>query len=191
VLNTLAAVAVGMELNLTFGAIAASLKEFKGVQRRFEILHHTEPLVVVDDYGHHPVEIQATLRTMKEVWPHRRLVVIFQPHRFSRTQSLLKQFWASFNDADVLFVNDIYAAGEEPVAGLDANSIVDGVKQFGHKNAEHIATQRETLNRLTEILEPGDVVLTLGAGNIWELGRDLITNLPTPLGEGTSGKDKS
>ena len=115
VLNTLAAVAVGMELNLTFDTIAASLKEFKGVQRRFEILHDTEPLVVVDDYGHHPVEIQATLRTMKEVWPHRRLVVAFQPHRYSRTQSLLKQFWASFNDADYLIVNDIFPAGEEPV----------------------------------------------------------------------------
>jgi UDP-N-acetylmuramate--alanine ligase len=189
VLNTLAAVAVGMELNLTFETIAESLKDFSGVQRRFEIHHKSEALILVDDYGHHPVEIQVTLRTAKEVWPDRRLVVVFQPHRYSRTQTLLEQFWSAFNDADLLIINAIFPAGEDPVEGVDAERIVNGVKNFGHKNAEYIETREETHDRLLKILEPGDVVMTLGAGNIWELGRDLLANLPERLRAGSPGKD--
>ncbi|MEE8206647.1 MAG: UDP-N-acetylmuramate--L-alanine ligase [Nitrospinaceae bacterium] len=189
VLNTLAAVAVGMELNLTFDTIARSLKQFTGVQRRFEIHHNTESLVVVDDYGHHPVEIQATLKTAKDVWPDRRLVVVFQPHRYSRTQTQMEHFWSAFNDSDTLIINDIFPAGEEPIEGVNAQGIVDGVRKFGHKNAEHVATPKETLKRLSRILEPGDVFMTLGAGNVWELGRDLLANIPERLREGKSGKD--
>ncbi len=189
VLNTLAAVAVGMELNLTFDTIAQSLKQFTGVQRRFEIHHNTESLVVVDDYGHHPVEIQATLKTAKDVWPDRRLVVVFQPHRYSRTQTQMEHFWSAFNDSDTLIINDIFPAGEEPIEGVNAQGIVDGVRKFGHKNAEHVATPKETLKRLSRILEPGDVFMTLGAGNVWELGRDLLANIPERLREGKSGKD--
>jgi len=189
VLNTLAAVAVGMELNLTFDTIAQSLKQFTGVQRRFEIHHNTESLVVVDDYGHHPVEIQATLRTAQEVWPDRRLVVVFQPHRYSRTQTQMERFWSAFYDSDTLIINDIFPAGEEPIEGIHSQGIVDGVRKFGHKNAEHVATPRETLKRLSRILEPGDVFMTLGAGNVWELGRDLLANLPKRLREGKPGKD--
>lgn len=191
VLNTLAAVAVAMELNLTFDSIADSLKRFSGVQRRFEILHDTPPLVVVDDYGHHPAEIQATLRTVREVWPERRLVVVFQPHRYSRTRSLMKQFWSSFNDADCVIINDIYPAGEDPIEGVDARKLVDGVKHFGHKNVEYIPNRKDTQDRLATLLQPGDVLLTLGAGNIWELGRDLIANLPERLRDGNAGKDSS
>ncbi|TDJ51397.1 MAG: UDP-N-acetylmuramate--L-alanine ligase [Nitrospina sp.] len=190
VLNTLAAVAVGMELNLTFQTIAQALKQFSGVQRRFEIHHNTDSLVLVDDYGHHPVEIQATLKTAKEVWPDRRLVVVFQPHRFSRTQTLLEQFWSAFNDSDILIINDIFPAGEEPIRGVHAKGIVDGVRKFGHKNAEHLATHKETLKRLSRILEPGDVFMTLGAGNVWELGRDLLAKLPERFREGTPGKER-
>jgi UDP-N-acetylmuramate--alanine ligase len=190
VLNTLAAVAVGMELNLTFEVIAQALKQFTGVQRRFEIHHNTDSLVVVDDYGHHPVEIQATLKTAKEVWPDRRLVVVFQPHRFSRTQTQMEQFWSAFNDSDMLIINDIFPAGEEPIEGVHARGIVDGVRKFGHKNAEHIATPKETLKRLSRILEPGDVFMTLGAGNVWEQGRDLLANPPERFREGTPGKER-
>ncbi len=189
VLNTLAAVAVGMELNLTFDTIAQSLKQFTGVQRRFEIHHNTESLVVVDDYGHHPVEIQATLKTAKDVWPDRRLVVVFQPHRYSRTQTQMEHFWSAFNDSDTLIINDIFPAGEETIKGVNAQGIVDGVRKFVHKNAEHVATPKETLKRLSRILEPGDVFITLGAGNVWELGRDLLANLPERLREGKPGKD--
>jgi len=190
VLNTLAAVAVGMELNLTFQTIAQALKQFSGVQRRFEVHHNTDSLVLVDDYGHHPVEIQATLKTAKEVWPDRRLVVVFQPHRFSRTQTQMEQFWSAFNDSDMLIINDIFPAGEEPIEGVHAKGIVDGVRKFGHKNTEHIATLKETLKRLPRILEPGDVFMTLGAGNVWELGRDLLANPPERFREGTPGKER-
>ena len=189
VLNTLAAVAVGMELNLTFDTIAQSLKQFTGVQRRFEIHHNTESLVVVDDYGHHPVEVQATLKTAQDVWPDRRLVVVFQPHRYSRTQTQMEHFWSAFNDSDNLIINDIFPAGEEPIEGIHSQGIVDGVRKFGHKNAEYVATPEETLQRLSRILEPGDVFMTLGAGNVWELGRDLLANLPERLREGKPGKD--
>ncbi|MGP0566617.1 MULTISPECIES: UDP-N-acetylmuramate--L-alanine ligase [unclassified Nitrospina] len=191
VLNTLAAVAVAMELNLTFDTIADALKQFRGVQRRFEIIHDTEPLVVVDDYGHHPVEIQATLRTVREVWPERRMVVVFQPHRYSRTRSLMQEFWSSFHNADCVIVNDIYAAGEDPVAGVTAGRMVEGIKNFGHKHVEYIADRKTTQDRLNQLLQPGDVLLTLGAGNIWELGRELIANLPARLRGGDAGKDSS
>lgn len=189
VLNTLAAVAVGMELNLTFAVIAEALKGFTGVQRRFEILQDTPALTVVDDYGHHPVEVQVTLRTAKEVWPTRRLVVVFQPHRYSRTQTLLKQFWSAFNDADCLIVTDIFAAGEEPIAGVSARRLADGIKNFGHKNVECIASLSDALDSLSSILQPGDVLFTLGAGNVWELGRDLLANLPERLRNGNPGKE--
>ena len=189
VLNTLAAVAVGMELNLTFAVIATALKGFTGVQRRFEILQDTPALTVVDDYGHHPVEVQVTLRTAKEVWPTRRLVVVFQPHRYSRTQTLLKQFWSAFNDADCLIVAGIFAAGEEPIEGVSAQSLADGIKNFGHKNVECIENLSDSLDTLVSILQPGDVLFTLGAGNVWELGRDLLANLPERLRKGNPGKE--
>jgi len=144
---------------------------------------------MVDDYGHHPVEVQATLKTAKDVWPDRRLVVVFQPHRYSRTQTQMEHFWSAFNDSDYLIINDIFPAGEEPIEGIHSEGIVEGVRKFGHKNAEHVATAKETLKRLSQVLQPGDVCMTLGAGNVWELGRDLLANLPERLRKGKPGKD--
>jgi len=177
VLNTLAAVAVGMELNLKFSVIAEALKDFAGVQRRFEILHQSDSLTLVDDYGHHPVEILATLKTARDVWPNRRLVAIFQPHRYSRTKWLLQQFFSAFNDADRLIVLDIFPGGEKPIAGIDAGKIVEGVKDFGHKNVEYSPDLETTRAQLMQTLEPGDVVITLGAGDVGELNRFLLENL--------------
>ena len=181
VCNTLAAVAVGMELDLDFATIRDSLKDFPGVQRRFEIVHNTPDLVLVDDYGHHPAEIQATLTAAKDVWPDRRLIVIFQPHRYSRTQLLFDQFCTSFNNADILVMNSIYAAGEEPIPGIHAKNIAEGVRQFGHKHVHYLETKSEILEHLKQSLQQGDVVLTLGAGDIWEVGRDLLSDLPKPF----------
>lgn len=178
ILNTLAAVAVGMEMNLTFEVIAEALKGFTGVQRRFEIVHDSSSLIVVDDYGHHPTEIEVTLRTAKEIWPDRRLVAVFQPHRYSRTQLLLKEFCSAFNDADCLVVTGIHPGGEDPIEGVSGSQIAEGVKNFGHKSAEYIEDRKKTQDRLLEIVQPGDVVITLGAGNIWELGKDFLANLP-------------
>ncbi|MBT3514464.1 MAG: UDP-N-acetylmuramate--L-alanine ligase [Nitrospina sp.] len=175
VLNTLAAVAVGMELDLDFKTIANSLLQFEGVQRRFEIVNQSNELILVDDYGHHPVEIRASLKTAKEVWPASRLVVLFQPHRYSRTKFLMKDFWSAFNDADHLLVIDIFSAGESPLDNVHASNIVDGVRECGHKNAKYI----KNLNKLNEELEflirPGDILITLGAGDVWKLGRDFLT----------------
>jgi UDP-N-acetylmuramate--alanine ligase len=101
----------------------------------------------------------------------------------------MEHFWSSFNDSDYLIINDIFPAGEEPIEGIHSREIVDGVRKFGHKNAKYLATAKETLKRLSQILQPGDVFMTLGAGNVWELGRDLLANLPEQLREGKSGKD--
>ena len=174
VLNTLAAVAVGMELDLDFEVIANSLLQFEGVQRRFEIVKQSDELTLIDDYGHHPVEIKASLKTVKETWPRSRLVVIFQPHRYSRTKSLMKDFWSSFNDADHLFVMDIFSAGESPLDKIHASAIVEGAREYGHKNADYIKSQNDLNKQLHRLVKPGDVLMTLGAGDVWRLGRDFL-----------------
>ena len=172
--NTLAAIAVGMELNIDFPTIADALKVFSGVQRRFEILHRSDSLIIIDDYGHHPAEIQATLSTAKEVWPNRRLVVLFQPHRFSRTQHLMESFYSSFNDADQLFLLDIYGAGEKPIEGIHSRKMAQGIREFGHKNVDYIEKVEILVPHLQNSLQSGDVILTLGAGNIGELAHKLV-----------------
>jgi UDP-N-acetylmuramate--alanine ligase len=176
VCNTLAAVAVGMELNMDFLTISESVKNFSGVQRRFEIIKQSKSLIVVDDYGHHPVEIQATLSTAKEVWPDRRLIVIFQPHRYSRTEHQMESFFSSFNDADQLLLLDIYSAGEDAIEGIDSPTIAEGVKEFGHKKVEYLENTGSVIPHLQKIFKPGDVFMTLGAGNIGELSHKLASH---------------
>ncbi len=178
VCNTLAAVAVAMELDVSFETIAESLKNFTGVQRRFEIVHLSDSLILVDDYGHHPAEIRATLKTAKEVWPDRPLTVVFQPHRYSRTHLLMEEFWSSFNEADRLIIMDIYPAGEKPIEGVDAGMIVEGAKNFGHKNAEHIKDRGQVITSLRESHKSGDVVMTLGAGDVWDIGKKFLSSFP-------------
>jgi UDP-N-acetylmuramate--alanine ligase len=174
VLNTLAAVAVGMELDLNFEIIANSLLKFEGVQRRFEIVKESNDFILIDDYGHHPAEIKACLKTVKEVWPTRRLVVIFQPHRYSRTKSLMKEFWSAFNDTDHLFIVDIYSAGESPIDKIHASAIVEGALKYGHKNAKYIKNQNDLNEKLCTLVKYGDVLMTLGAGDVWKLGRNFL-----------------
>ena len=177
-LNTLAAVAVGMEMNLTFEVVAKALKGFSGVHRRFEIIHDSLNLIVVDDYGHHPTEIEVTLRAAKEVWPKRKLIAVFQPHRYSRTKLLMKEFCSAFNDADHLIVTGIHPGGEDPIEGVNGNQLAEGIKNFGHKKVEFIEDKKETHKHLLNIVQSGDVLITLGAGNVWEMGRDFLANLP-------------
>ncbi|UCD11203.1 MAG: UDP-N-acetylmuramate--L-alanine ligase [Nitrospinaceae bacterium] len=176
--NTLAAVAVGLELGIAFADIARAIENFSGVQRRFEIVHQSDRLILVDDYGHHPVEIQATLKTARQAWPDRRLIVVFQPHRYSRTKWLLESFWRSFNDADRLIVTDIYPGGEAPIEGVHARHLAEGVKESGHKNVEYLPGLEEAAARLAETLAPGDVVITLGAGDVGEVNRHLLSLCP-------------
>lgn len=190
VLNTLAAVAVGLELNLDFPTVAETLKEFSGVQRRFEVIHQSESLVVMDDYAHHPAEIMATLKTAREVWPDRRLIAVFQPHRYTRTHLLLEKFFSAFNEADHLIVMDIYPAGEPPIEGVTARRIADGAKEFGHKSVEYIENRNEVVPHLLGLLKPGDVVMTLGAGDVWELNRVLLEKFPESGTNRTSREDR-
>jgi len=173
VLNALAAVAVGMELDLPFTAIAEGFHDFGGVQRRFQIKGEEQGIMVVDDYGHHPAEIKATLAAARSGW-NRRVVAVFQPHRYSRTEALFDEFVTAFYQADHLAVMDIYAAGEEPRPGVDAENLTNGISGHGHKSCCFTGDAEATVEHLQAVLRPGDIVITLGAGNVWQVGEDLL-----------------
>jgi len=179
VLNSLAAAAVGIELDLDIEVIKAGLKNLGGVGRRFELKGEHGNILVLDDYGHHPTEVMATLKTAKESWPDRRLIVAFQPHRYTRTQALFDRFVISFNEADVLIVSPIYSAGEKPIEGVSGEGLCQGIKAHGHKEAVYSPGQEETLSTLLSIVTSGDLVMTLGAGDIYELGGRLLKELST------------
>jgi UDP-N-acetylmuramate--alanine ligase len=165
VLNALAAVTLGLELEVPFSSIARALEEFLGVARRFEIRAVEHDVVFVDDYGHHPTEIVATLRAAKHSYG-RRVVTVFQPHRYTRTQLLMSEFGRAFFDADVLFVSDIYAASEKPIPGVDAEALVRTVREHGHKRATYIDGKEKLTDAVASTIERGDLVLTLGAGDV-------------------------
>jgi UDP-N-acetylmuramate--alanine ligase len=177
VLNSLAAAAVGLELDLDIEVIRTGLRNLGGVARRFELKGEHGNILILDDYGHHPTEIVATLKTARESWPDRRLLVVFQPHRYTRTRDLFDRFVISFNEADVLIVNPIYSAGEKPINGVSAERLCEGIKAHGHKEAIYCSGKEETLSTLLSIVESGDLVMTLGAGNIYELGLRLLSEL--------------
>ncbi len=175
VLNSLAAVAVGLELDLDFPTIVEALAEFGGIERRFQLKGEARGVMVFDDYGHHPAEIRATLRAAKDGWGERRLVVLFQPHRYSRTQYRLREFFSAFNEADVLLTTEVYSAGETPVPGVSGRLIYEGVREHGHRNVSYLEqVHEEAVPALEEVLRPGDLLLTLGAGDVWKVGEALL-----------------
>ncbi|HYE13736.1 MAG TPA: UDP-N-acetylmuramate--L-alanine ligase, partial [Pyrinomonadaceae bacterium] len=172
--NALAAIAVGLELEVPFATVAKALSEFAGVNRRFHLKGEAAGVIVVDDYGHHPTEIRATLVAAKLGSAGRRMVVLFQPHRYSRTQDLMEEFARSFNNADVLMVTDIYAASEDPIEGVSAEALVEAVHRFGHKDARHVGSVDDAARALLEEVRAGDMVITLGAGNVFRVGDRLV-----------------
>jgi len=174
--NALAAIALGMELELDFTTIREGIQEFSGVQRRFQIRGEHRGIMVVDDYGHHPEEIKATLRAAREGW-NRRIVVLFQPHRYTRTHYLFHQFLTAFSEADVLFITNIYPAGEEAMEGVSALRLVDGIKRSSQRNVYWVEEMANLVPEVEAILQPGDMVITLGAGNIWKVGIELVERL--------------
>lgn len=177
VLNSLAAVAVAMELEVDFEVIARALTSFTGVQRRLQIKGEKSGITVIDDYGHHPTEIKATLSALRDAWPSRRLLVMFQPHRYSRTQALFVEFCSAFHEADLLFLTEIYPASEEPIPGITAENLRLGIKKHGQKQV-YLAEKIEALSGMVQpMLEKGDVVVTLGAGNVWRAGEQLLTDM--------------
>lgn len=174
VLNALGAVGVAIEIGVPKEAVLQGLAQFGGVGRRFEIKGERNGVAVVDDYGHHPREIAATLRTAREYYPGRRLVVVFQPHRFSRTKALFGDFCRAFDQADLLLLLEIYPASEAPLPGISGSSLAQGIRQVSQTSVEFFADMRATAIALQDILQPGDVLLTLGAGNVWRVGQGYL-----------------
>jgi UDP-N-acetylmuramate--alanine ligase len=177
VLNALAATAVGLEMDLDADVIKEGLKNLGGLARRFQLKGKKGDVLVLDDYGHHPTEIMATLKTAKECWPERRLVVVFQPHRYTRTKALFDRFVISFNEADVLIITPIFSAGENAINGVTGQWLSKGIKEHGHKEVLFSPGQEDTLSTLLSIVRPGDLVITLGAGDIYGLAGRLLDEL--------------
>ena len=165
--NALAAVAVGQELEIAFEEVRAGLERFTGVRRRFERKADTAGITVLDDYAHHPTEIEATLQATHQGFPDRRIVAVFQPHLYSRTQNFMDEFARSFFNADVLVVTDVYGARETPVEGVSGQRLAERAEQFGHRAVHHVADTADLPRWLVEETARGDVVLMLGAGDIW------------------------
>ena len=174
VLNSLAALAVGLELGVAFPAVQAGLAAFTGVDRRFQIRGEAGGVLVVDDYGHHPTEIRATLDTLRTRAAGRRTVVLFQPHRYTRTQHLWDEFCRAFHAADVVLLADIYPAGEEPVEGITAEALAEAIGRRGHRQITYVGDLKSAGQRLLAEVQEGDVVLTLGAGSVWVAGEELL-----------------
>jgi UDP-N-acetylmuramate--alanine ligase len=172
VYNALATIAVGLDLNIEFEKMAEAMRSFNGAERRFQIKGEVNEVLVVDDYGHHPTEIKATLEAART--SGRRVVTLFQPHRYTRTRDLLDDFARSFYGADVLLVTDIYAASEDPIEGINSRALVEQIERFGHRHAEYIGALAGAAAKLAEIAHPGDLVLTLGAGNVVQAGDELL-----------------
>ncbi len=180
VLNALAAIAVGLDLELPFDVIAGALAGFHGVQRRFQIRGEVRGVLVVDDYGHHPAEIRATLAAAKAGYD-RRVITVFQPHRYSRTQHLRQEFLTAFYQSDVLIIMDIYAAGEAPIPGVHARDLAEGIAAHGHRDVRYMNGDRAAIvDFLCESTRSGDLVLTLGAGDVGALGAEVLAGLGAP-----------
>ncbi len=181
--NALAAIAIGFELGVPFAVIAQALAGYTGVNRRFQFKGEVAGVLVVDDYGHHPTEVRATLAAAKIGSQGRRTVVLFQPHRYTRTRDQLDEFARSFNNADVLLVTDIYAASEEPIAGITAETLTDAIKSYGHKNAFYVGALDTAVKALLSEARSGDMVVTLGAGNISQASEQLLELLQKKNGK--------
>ncbi len=177
VYNSMASVAVALELSIPFDTIKNALETLQGVQRRMEIKGEISGITVVDDYGHHPTEIKATLQAAKESWPDRRIVVVFQPHRYSRTRALFDDFTRSFYQSDVLLVLPIYSAGEKVLEDVDSFSMCDGIRKHGHREVICKESLTAAVSELKNILQAGDVLLTLGAGDVWKVGENLLAEM--------------
>jgi UDP-N-acetylmuramate--alanine ligase len=175
-LNALAVIAVAEEMEIPLDTVRSALAEFGGVQRRFTVRGEVNGITVVDDYGHHPTEVLATLAGARRAFG-RRLVVAFQPHRYTRTHDLKREFTTAFNDADVLFVSSVYAAGEEPIPGATGDALAEAIRDHGHRDVTYVEKRADLPAAIAPRLREGDIVLTLGAGDITQVGPDLLALL--------------
>jgi len=175
--NALASIVVGMELDIPFDTVKRALETLEGVQRRIEIKGEIDGITVVDDYGHHPTEIKTTLQAIETSWPDRRKIVVFQPHRYTRVQALFNEFTRAFYQSDILLVLPIYSAGEKKIEGVEAGALCDGIAAHGHKQVIFIDDFDTAVSRIKDLLVPGDILLTLGAGDVWKVGERVLDEL--------------
>ncbi len=175
VLNSLAAIATSHELGIDFKTYSMGISKYQRLHRRMEFMGKCKGAMVFNDYGHHPTEVKVTLQTFKQIKKN-RLIAVFQPHRYSRTKLLLDDFGKSFYNADILYVTDIYPAGEKPIKGISGKLLAETVKKFGFKNIKFISDKNKLLKILKKTCQPDDIILFLGAGDIWKVGLDIIDN---------------
>lgn len=173
--NSLVAVIIGNELGIDFSVIKKALESFTGVYRRFEVKYNRE-ILVVDDYAHHPTETSATLKAIRAGWD-RRLVAVFQPHLYSRTKDFYQEFGRSFLNSDVFICTDVYPAREEPIPGVTGELIAEATRKFGHKNVHYISDKKNVPAFLNDIKQEGDIIITMGAGDIWKFGEQFVEML--------------
>jgi UDP-N-acetylmuramate--alanine ligase len=185
VANALAATAVGLDLEIAFPVIQRALGIFSGVQRRFQVKGEVEGILVVDDYGHHPAEIRATLAAARRGFD-RRLVVVFQPHRYTRTYHLRAEFLTAFEDADVLVITDIYPAGEPPIPGVHAQALAEGIAARTDREVRYVGDREELLELLLHTIRPGDLVLIMGAGDIGSVADRVLARLARDTAGGSA-----
>jgi UDP-N-acetylmuramate--alanine ligase len=181
VLNCLASIGVSLELKIELLKIKEAIRSFNGIQRRFEFKGEEKGIRIYDDYGHHPTEIRATLSAardnLKYIDKNSRLFVIFQPHRYTRTAELMDEFASSFSDADVLFLSDIYPAGEKPIEGITSEALFEKIIEKGQCDAFYLSGREDILDKVGALVRKGDIILTLGAGDVWQLGERLLQRL--------------
>jgi len=174
--NALAAVAVASELEIPFAHVVEAMAAFSGIHRRFELKGESNGIMVIDDYGHHPSEIRATIGAIRDSW-NRPLTVVFQPHRFTRTRDLFDEFLTAFEGSDRLVLTEIYPAGEDPIAGVTGEALYQAIKRKGHLDVQFIADKNQIVRHMAGKLNRGDIALTLGAGDIYKVGEALVEAL--------------
>lgn len=177
VLNSLGAAAVGIELGVGFEKIRKAFLDFTGVSRRLEVKARKKDIVFIDDYGHHPTEIRVTLETIKSIWPERRLLVIFQPHRYTRTRDLAKKFGPSFNSVSRIWLTDIYSAGEKPIPEISSSLILESFPAEKRETVTLISDRKAIIKEVVKSLRPQDVLVTLGAGDVYKIGEEILNKI--------------
>lgn len=175
--NALATIATGIELKIPIEKIKNTLKTFTGVQRRFQNVGNFKNTTIIDDYGHHPVEINAALAAARLLTPKSKIISIFQPHRYSRIKDLFNDFCSCFNDADYVFLLDVYPAGEEPLKGFESTDLKNGLLKYGHKNVSYIESKKALIRETLKIISPNDIIICLGAGSITKIANTLEKEL--------------
>jgi len=176
--NALAAISVAKELGMKFSEIVEILKTYQAVERRMEIIANLDNgILVLDDYAHHPTEIKVTLKAVRESWKNRRIIVVFQPHRYTRTKMLAKKFGEVFFSADNVIINDIYPANEMPISGISGETIFNEIKKTNHGHVKYIPAKKDTVDYLSKIIRAEDIIITMGAGDVWTIGQELVKRL--------------